>query len=107
MTRKNSYNVNKEIKIKIPKLKSDLCDFSDAYIVVKGIIAVTNPGDAKRNKSVASKNNEPLINCISKISGVEINNTEGLYVLMPMYNFLKYSKNYRKTAGSLLELLQR
>ena len=35
-----NYNVNKEIKIKIPMLRSDLCDFIDAYIVVKGNITV-------------------------------------------------------------------
>ena len=47
-----SYNVNKEIRTKSPMLRSDLCDFSDAYIVVKGYIPVTNPDDAKRNKSI-------------------------------------------------------
>ena len=47
--RKN-YNVNKEIRITKPMLRSDLRDFSDVYIVVKGVIAVTNPDDAKRNK---------------------------------------------------------
>ena len=46
-----NYDVNKEIRIKTPMLRSDLCDFSDAYIVVKGDITVTNPNDAKRNKA--------------------------------------------------------
>ena len=82
-------------------LRSDLCDFSDAYIVVKGIIAVTNPNNAKRNKAVAFKNNAPFINRISKNSGVQIDNAEDLDVVMPMYNLLEYSKNYRKTTGSL------
>ena len=82
-------------------LRSDLCDFSDAYIVVKGTITVTNPDNAKRNKSVAFKNNAPFINCISKINGVKIDNAEDLDVVMPMYNLLEYSKNYRKTTGSL------
>ena len=35
-----NYNVNKEIRIKTSMLRSDLCDFSDAYIVVKGNIFV-------------------------------------------------------------------
>ena len=82
-------------------LRSDLCNFSDAYIVVKGTISVTNPDNAKRNKSVAFKNNAPFINCISKINGVKIDNAEDLDVVMPMYNLLEYSKNYRKTTGSL------
>ena len=95
------YRVNKEIRIKTPMLRSDLCDFSDAYIVVKGIITVTNPNNAKRNKAVAFKNNAPFINCISKINGVKIDNAEDLDVVMPMYNLLEYSKNYKKTTGSL------
>ena len=73
----------------------------DAYIVVKGTITVTNPDNAKRNKAVAFKNNAPFINCISKINGVKIDNAEDLDVVMPMYNLLEHSKNYRKTTGSL------
>ena len=49
-------------RIKTPMLKSDLCDYSDACIVVEGTIAVTAPDNAKRNKSVPFKNNEPFIN---------------------------------------------
>ena len=69
-----NYSVNKEIRIKTSMLRSDLCDFSDAYVVVNGNIIVTNPDNAKRNKSVAFKNNAPFINCISKINGVKIDN---------------------------------
>ena len=82
-------------------LRSDLCDFSDANIVVKRIITVTNGDGAKRNKAAAFKNDVPFINCISKINGAKIDNAEDLDVVMPMYNLLEYSKNYRKTTGSL------
>ena len=82
-------------------LRSHLCDYSDAYIVVKGTITIVRPNGAKRNKEVIFKNNAPFINCISKINGVKIDNAEDLDVVMPMYNLRKYSKNYRKTAGSL------
>ena len=83
-------------------LRSDLCDFIDAYIVVKGDITLEGDNDAnKRNKNLAFKNNAPFINCISKINGVKIDNAEDLDVVMPMYNLLEYSKNYRKTTGSL------
>ena len=68
---------------------------------MKGVIAVTNPDDAKRNKAVAFKNTAPFINCISKMNGVQTDNAEDLDVLMPMYNLLEYSKNYRKTTDSL------
>ena len=86
---------------RLPMLISDLCDYSDAYIVVKGNITVTNPDNAKKNKAVAFKNNAPFINCISKINNVKIDNAEDLDVVIPMDNLLGYSKNYRKTTGSL------
>ena len=61
------YDVNKEIRIKTSILRSDLCDFSDSYIVVKGTITIVTPNTAKRNKVVIFKNNAPFINCISKL----------------------------------------
>ena len=96
-----NYDVNKEIRIKTSMLRSDLCDYSNAYIVVKGTITIVRPNGAKRNKAVPFKNNAPFINCISKINGVKIDNAEHLDVVMPMYNLLEYSKNYKKTTGSL------
>ena len=120
-----NYNVNKEIRIKTSMLRSDLCDFSDAYIVVKGDITVTkkiftaDDTDADNNtaanvaatntannnelggKRLVFKNNAPFIDCISKINGVKIDNAEDLDIVMPMYNLLEYSKNYGKTTGSL------
>ena len=96
-----NYNVNKEIRTKTSMQRSNLCDFNDAYIIVKGTITDTNPDNAERNKPVTFKNNAPFINWISKINGVKINNAEDLDVVMPMYNLLEYSQNYRKSAGSL------
>ena len=73
-----NYDVNKEIRIKTSVLRSDLCHFNDAYIVVKGTITVTNPDNAKTNKAVTFKNNVPFINYISKINGIKIDNAEDL-----------------------------
>ena len=47
------------------------------------------------------KNNAPFMNCISIINGVQLKNTEDVDIVMSTYNLLKYSKNYRKTTGSL------
>ena len=69
-----SYSVNEEIRIKTPMLIADLCHLGDAYIFVKVVIAVTDADGAKRNKSVAFKNNAPFINYISKINNVLIDN---------------------------------
>ena len=77
-------------------LRSDLCDYSDAYIVVKGDIAVTVGDNAKRNKAVTFKNNAPFINCISKINGVQIDSAEDLDVVMPKYNYLNTAKITKK-----------
>ena len=97
------YSPNKEIRIKTSMLRSDSCGFSDAYIVVEGDITLEDDDDAnKRNKNLAFKNNAPFINCISQINSVKIDNAEDLdVVIMPMYNLLIYSKNYRKTTGRL------
>ena len=84
-----NYNVNKEIRIKTSMLRSDLCDFSDVYIVVKGTITVTNPDNAKRNQAAVFKNNATFSNCISKINGAKIDNAEDLDVVMPIYNLLE------------------
>ena len=67
-------------------LRFDLCDFSDAYIVVKGAITVTNPHNEKKKKkeAVAFKNNARFINCISKINQQIIDNAEDLDVVMPL-----------------------
>ena len=98
---RGSYSVNKEIRIKTSMLRSDLYDYSDAYIVVKRAITVVRPDNAKRNKATAFKNNAPFINCISKINGIKIGNAEDLDVVMPMYDLLEFGQNYRKITGSL------
>ena len=103
-----NFSNSKEIRIKTSMLRSDLCDFSDAYIVVKRDITLEGDNDAnKRNKNIAFKNNAPFINCISKINGVKIDNAEDLDVVMQMYNLLEDIKNYRKNNRQLVESLQR
>ena len=65
-------------------LKSDLCDYSDVYIIVKGDITVTNPASDAYDKKLAFKNNEPFISCISKINNKLIDNAEYLDIVMPI-----------------------
>ena len=96
-------HTNKQIRFKTSMLRSDLCDFSDAYIVVKGIVTVSadERDRDEMNRQVILKNNTPFISCISKIKGVLVENAEDLDAVMPMYNLLEYSKNYSKTSASL------
>ena len=84
-------------------LRSDLCDYSDEYIVFKGTITVSLQMEPmileiKKNRPLAFKNNAPFISCISKINSVLIENAEDLDIVMPMYNLLEYSKNYSKAS---------
>ena len=91
------YKPNKQIRFKTSMLRLYLCDFSDWYITVKGGVTVTGgSNNSRKNRSLAFKNNAPFIGCISKIKNVLIKNTEDLDVVMPMYNLIEYSKNYRK-----------
>ena len=103
-----NYNANKEIRTKTSMLRSDLCGFSDAYIVVKGTITLEVDYDAnKRNKNLAFKNNVPFINCISKINGVQIDNADDLDVVMLMYNLKKkLQKNNRQLVKITTEMSQ-
>ena len=78
-------------------LRSDLCDLTDAYIVVNGTITVKNPNNDVCDKKIAF--NAPFVSCISKVNNPFIENAEDLYVVMPMYNLLVYSKSYSKTTG--------
>ena len=96
-----SCSTNKQIRIKTSMLQSDLWDYSDAYIVIKGTITIEGANNRDRkNTSLAFKNNAPFISCISKISSVLLENAEDLDV-MSLYNLLEYSKNYSKMTGSL------
>ena len=105
----DTYNENKSIRFKTPMLRSNFCDYSNAYILVEGTIIVTAPGDnnnannirSKRNRALIVKNNAPVVSCITRINGELIEDADDLDIVMPMYNLLEYSKNYRKTVGSL------
>ena len=98
----NMYNENKSIRFKTPMLRSEFCDYADAYILIKGAITVagTNPRD-RQNRPLILKNNAPFVWCITRINNELIEDADDLDIVMPMYNLLEYSKNYRKTIGSL------
>ena len=98
----DTYNENKSIRFKTPMLRSNLCDYTDAHILVKGTITVAgNNLRDRQNRPLVLKNNATFISCITRINGELIENADDLDIVMPMYNLLEYSKNYRKTIGSL------
>ena len=81
-------------------LRSNLCDYSNAYIVAKGMITVTRLNNDAYDKKLSFKNNALFISCTSKINNTLIDSTEDLDIIIPMYNLLEYSKKYSKTIGS-------
>ena len=104
--KRGAYSPNKQIRFKTAMLKSSLSDYSDTYILVKGNISVNNTaadGAAANNtnKKVIFKNCAPFTNCISKINNTQIDNTEYIDIVMPMYNLIEYSDNSSKTSASL------
>ena len=103
-----AYSPNKEIRFKTSMLKSSLCDFNDAYIIVKGNITVNNTAAAdanahNTNKKVIFKNWAPFIKCINKINNTQTDNAEYIDIVMPnlMKNLIEYSDNYSKTSAIL------
>ena len=96
---RGTYSLNKQIKFKTSMLRSNLCDYSDAYILAKGNITVNNTADAgaaanNTNKKVIFKNCAPFTNCISKINNTQIDNAECIDIVMPIYNLIECNDNY-------------
>ena len=96
------------IRLKTTMLRSNSCDYADAYILVNGRIAITGAGndDAakgldERDKDITCKNCAPFTKCINRINNTEIDNAKDIDIVMPMYNLIEYSDNYSKTSGSL------
>ena len=91
------YKPSKQIRFKTSMLRSDLCDLTDACIIVTGTITLTKTNRRGiidiRNRFLAFKNNAPLTNCVSKIYNVLIDNAEDLDVVMSMCNLLEYIKD--------------
>ena len=103
---RGTYNVNSQIKFKTTMLKSSLCDYSDAYIFVRGPIAVNNTAAAdantnNNNEKVIFNNCAPFINCINEINNTQVDNDKDIDIVMPMYSLIKFSDNYSKTSKSL------
>ena len=105
----DTYNKNKSIRFKTPMLRSNLWDYSDAYILVNGTITVTGPAANngvnnirdKKDRSLILKNHAPFVSCRTRINGELIEDADDADIVMPMHNLLEYSKNYRKPIGSL------
>ena len=104
---RGTYTSN-DIRFKTTMLRSSLCDYADAYILVKGTITIAGAGNddaAKQadesSKGVTFKNCSPVTKCISRINNTHIDNAQDIDILMSMYNLIEYSDNYSRTSASL------
>ena len=99
---------NSDIRFKTTMLTSNLCDYADSYILVKGTITITGEGDNvaaeradERDRVLTFKNCELFTKCTSRINNTDIDNAHDIDIVMPMYNLIEYSDNYSGTSGSL------
>ena len=103
-----NYGVNKDtgadnpdiIKCDTRVLKANLCDYAEAYILVKGTIRAAA---ADANTRSALKNCAPFTKCNLEINDEHVDTSENLHIAMPMYNLIEYSGNYQDSSATLYQ----
>ena len=94
------------VRFKTSMIRSNLCDYSDTYILAKGTTTVPNTAAARAavnnaNKEAILENCAPFTNCITEIANAQVGDAEEIDIVMPMYNLTEYSDAYLKTSGCL------
>ena len=97
MKQQKVYKQGNPIQFKTETIKSSLCDYSEAFILVTGNITVAD----NNNIDVAFKNCAPFSTCTTVINNVFVGEVNHIYIPMPMYSLIEYSNNYSDTSGSL------
>ena len=95
--------IESEIIYNTDVLRSNLCDYNNASILVRGDITFR----AAPETQVAFKTLTPFTKCITKIDGTAIDYAEDLDIVMPMYNLIEYMWNYSETAIRFMVLFKR
>ena len=105
---RGTYKNNNQIKFETSMVRSNLSDYSDAYVLVSRTITITGSGDDnaakradERNKGAVFKNCAPITECISNINNAQTDNAKYINAGIPMYNLIEYNDNYSKIIGSL------
>ena len=102
---RGTYNTNSQIRFKPSMLRISLCDYNDAYILVKGTITVASTGTAaalsNADKKVIFENCAPFTSCLSRINNTQIDDAQYIDGVMPVYDITEYSDNNVKTSGIL------
>ena len=103
-----NYGVNKDtgannpdtIKYDTRVLKPNLCDYSEAYILVDGTIRETG---GNNNTRLALRNCAPFTKCNLEINDEHVDTAENLDIVMPMYNLIEYSDNYQASSATFYQ----
>ena len=101
---RETYNEDNQIRFQTSMVRSRLCDYSDAQILVKRTITLeraTAAAPNNANKKVIFKNCAPFTKCISRINNTQADDAQYIDVVIPMYNVIEYIDNYSKTSGIL------
>ena len=102
---RGAYNISSQNKFKNLILRSNLCDYNDAYKFVRVtiIIPITAAAGAAANnrKNITIKYCASFTNCISEKNNIQIDNAKDIDIVIPMYNLTENSDNYSKTSGIL------
>ena len=88
---------NSNIELKTSRIRSNLCDYSEAYILVKGTITVLNI----KLLNIRFINCAPFTNCITEKNNTQVDEAEDTDIVMGTYNLIEYTDAYWKTSGSL------
>ena len=95
---KNNYSKDEPIKLLNRSIESSLCDYSDAYILVKGNITTRPKNNATQ---VVFKNCAPFKGFRTEINDTFVDYADFINIAMPMFNLIEYSDNYSDTSGGL------
>ena len=98
-----TYDEVNQVRFKTSMLRSSLCDYSDAYTLVKGTVTVENTADAdatanNADKKVIFNNYAPFIKCISIINNTQVDDAQDIDVVIQMYNLIEHTDSYSKTS---------
>ena len=92
----SKHNKSNQIKFTSSMMRSNLCDYSNAYILLKGTITIDWLGDNdatkradERSKGAIFKNCAPFTECISNINNTQINNAKYMHIMMLIYNLIE------------------
>ena len=86
------------IKFDTAVIKPNLCDYSDAYILVTGNIAVVN---GNNDTKVCFKTCSSFIRYVKHLNDEHVETAENLDLIMNLYNLIEYSENYEQSSRSL------